>query len=115
MVPLVKTKRRPFPEDRDPKKERTFLLLYYRQELGSLIQRLELQEDSKEVFKRKHKKYPYSKYDVSLRDVAERLQYVVRTAQDLDKCHDICKSMYFCDLPRGHKGKHLDETRMLGW
>jgi len=111
----MKTKRRPIPEDRDPEEERAFLLLYYRQELRSLVQRLELQEDCKDTSKRKHKKYPFSKYDLSIRQIAELLQHFVRKAEELDKCHDICKSMYFCDLPLGHKGKHLDESRMLGW
>jgi hypothetical protein len=95
--------------------QRQFLFLFYGVNLANLACRLESQEGSKATLKRKHKKYPYSKYDLSLTQVSEYLFYLIKEAKDLDKCHDICKSLYFCTLERGHKGKHRDETGLLGW
>lgn len=111
----MKRKHRPVVKDMTAEEERVFLFLFYKVNLAALAYRLESQEQSKATLKRKHKKYPYSKYDLSLTQVSEYLFYLTKEAQDLDKCHDICKSMYFCVLKRGHKGKHRDETGLLGW
>ncbi len=111
----MKTKRRAVVKGTTPEEQRHFLFLFYAVNLANLAYRIESQEGAKATLKRKHKKYPYSEYDISLAQVSEYLLYLVKEAQDLDKCHDICKSLYFCVLRRGHKGKHRDETELLGW
>lgn len=111
----MKTSRRAVAKERTVDEERQFLFLFYGVNLANLAYRLESQEASKATLKRKHKKYPYSEYDLSLAQVSEYLFYLVKEGRDTDKCHDICKSMYFCALKRGHKSKHRDETGLLGW
>ena len=94
-------------DQRDKLEERMlFLLLFYRERVCRLAGRLLLQESSKAAIRKKRRKYKFSEYDLNIKQVGEFLHKFVQRAEDETRCNDILKSMYFCDLPKGHKGKH---------
>jgi hypothetical protein len=41
------------------------------------------------------------------------VEAVLVRAFDETRCNDCCKGLYFCDLPKDHKGGHL--AGGLGW
>lgn len=83
-----------------------FLLLFYRERVARLAQRLESQEGSKRALRKRHKKNTLADLDLNMDQVAKFLLEFIRRAENPDICNDICKSMYFCDRKKGHKGRH---------
>ena len=51
---------------------------------------------------------------LTVKEIGQLLQSCVREAEDDSICHEIFKGMYFCDLPKGHKGMH-SEGGLLHW
>jgi len=86
--------------------ERLFLLLFYRERLGRLSQRLESQEGAKAALRKRHRKNTLSEWDLNPAQIGKFLMDFVRRAEDDTRCNDLCKSMYFCDRKKGHTGKH---------
>lgn len=52
-------------------------------------------------------------------DLLKKIAAVVKekaiAVSDLDRCCDNCKSLYFCELKIGHKGKHSCAGGGLKW
>lgn len=94
--------------------KRTFLLLFYRERIGRLAGNLFSQELVKKALRKRHKKNTLKEYDLSVQQIAEYMRDILRRAEDDTKCNDICKSMYFCDLKKGHKGGHSEGPGALG-
>jgi len=90
----------------ESEEQRMFLLLFYRERIGRLVQRLQAQDGYKQVIRRKHRRDTLQGHDATLPLVAEWLADFIRRAEDDTRCNDLCKSMYFCDRKKGHKGKH---------
>lgn len=42
-------------------------------------------------------------------NIADILKRTRDRAADTTMCFDNCKNLYFCCLPRGHKGDHIDD------
>ena len=79
-----------------------FLRLFYRERVGRLAQALRTNETLSTAMRGMHK-----------RAIAATLEEIVIRAEDDCKCNDICKSMYFCDREKGHKGLHRENK--LTW
>lgn len=91
-----------------------FLLLFYRERIGRLAGRLQLQEDVKDKMRKRHRKHGTRDFDLNIRQVSQLLAEVVARAEDETRCNDICKSMYFCDLKKGHRRKKHKEIHGEG-
>ena len=87
-----------------------FLLLFYRERITRLAGRLQLQEDVKRKMREKHRRHATKGYGLRIDEIAAFLIEVVQRAEDETRCNDICKSMYFCDRKKGHKGKHRESV-----
>jgi hypothetical protein len=90
----------------EPTERELFLLLFYRERIWRLIQRLESQEGARAAQRKRHRKNVAPEWDLNVLEVASLLKDFTRRAEDRTRCNDLLKSMYFCDLPKGHKGKH---------
>ena len=91
-----------------------FLLLFYRERVGRLASTLIEHADYKKIIRKKHKKSILGEYDWSTEQVGQFLLDFIRRAEDDTRCNDICKSMYFCDLKKGHRGGHSEGPGALG-
>ena len=89
----------------ESEEQRLFLLLFYRESLARLAQRLDLQEGAKAAVRKRHQKNT-REWDLNPKQISVFLYEFIRRAQDDTRCNDLCKSMYFCDRKKGHKGKH---------
>ena len=90
----------------EPSERELFLLLFYRERVGRLVQRLRLQAGYKEAIRRKHQKDTLKEHNATVPQIAEWLALFIARAEDETRCNDICKSMYFCDRKKGHTGPH---------
>jgi len=87
-----------------------FLLLFYRERVARLAQRLDLQEGAKAALRKQHRKHTTREWHLNPAQIGKFLYGFIARAEDGTRCNDICKSMYFCDLKKGHKGKHGEDT-----
>jgi hypothetical protein len=92
-----------------------FLLLFYRERVGRLAGTLLSNAAYKKIMRKKHKKSVLGEYDWGAEQVGKFLSDFVHRAEDETRCNDICKSMYFCDLKKGHKGHHSEGPGLLRW
>lgn len=90
----------------EPSERELFLLLFYRERVGRLVQRLRSETGYKAAIRRKHQKDKLKKYNATVPQIAEWLGQFIARAEDETRCNDVCKSMYFCDLKKGHRGSH---------
>jgi hypothetical protein len=81
--------------------EAAFFRLFYRERLAGLAQLL----DGHAYYNRDPR---IRQYALKVPEVIERLKRFMKDAENPDLCHDICKSMYFCDRPKGHEGSHAE-------
>lgn len=95
----------------DPEERVIFLLLFYRERLLRFAGRLKDQNDSRLLARYRHERYQFKEYDVNIKQISQYLNEIERRAEDETRCNDICKSMYFCSLKRGHRGQHCED----GW
>ena len=93
---------------------RIFLLLFYREHVGRLAGRLRDQESHKRIMRKKRKKNRHNEFNLSIDQVSQRLSEFIQRAEDETRCNNICKSMYFCDLKKGHRGGHSEGPGLLG-
>lgn len=106
---MKRTSRALVEEQRDMLEERMlFLLLFYRERISRLAGSLIDNAAYKKVIRKKHKKSILGVYDWSTEQVGQFLAEFVRRAEDETRCNNICKSMYFCDKKKGHKGPHVE-------
>lgn len=99
----------------DAEKRELFFRLFYRERVGRLAGWLLSVSEAKKVARKKRKKIVTSPYHWSTEQVGEFLRKFVHRAEDETFCNDICKDMYFCDLKKGHKGKHSEGPGLLSW
>lgn len=83
-----------------------FLLLFYRERVSRLAQRLRSETDYKAAIRRKHEKDKLKEHDATVPQIAEWLGQFIARAEDETRCNDTIKSIYFCDRKKGHKGNH---------
>jgi len=46
------------------------------------------------------------------KDCAEALNQLIERIMDPSKCNACCKDLYWCDLPKNHKGSHAEGCLM---
>jgi hypothetical protein len=80
-----------------------FFLLFYRERIGRLAERLSSQSRAPDVG-----------HDLKIEEISGLLQGFVEEAEDESLCHDVHKSMYFCTRRKGHEGNHC-EHGALSW
>jgi hypothetical protein len=91
-----------------------FLTLFYRERVGRLADRLTDQVTYAALMRKRGKKNKLKQFEVSIEQVAKLLSDFIVRAEDGTCCNDICSSMYFCDLKRGHKGPHAETYALPG-
>ena len=82
-----------------------FHRLFYREHVSRLAERLRRQVASSQK--------KFKPYNLSLSQIADILWELVHRAEDENTCNDNCKSMYFCDEKRGHKGNHRESSGLI--